>query len=838
MSSQHFTLYGKEIVISEAYDSYNTLRSIFEHEATNAVSKFMRKYDGYGSIDTFIEHGFDDGLEIIVEVIDRMAIKEILINHARIYDCDVDRFFREYYAGDNGWFVWDEKYSAIEDKYLAIRLNQQQLDEYRRRRRENRSRWIGGGFGLGGAIKGAMKAGAMNMLSGAAHGLFNTGAKIFSAISEANQKSTLYRSKATRNTIYDGIYDSVFYIHRPLTYLLSIQNKLGSGHIEYFINGGFERAQAVINNFPSMNKRDILEALPGIVLLSPYGSDLYKKLLAIFGDRDGELEKIAEYFGISSFHNMKEKAVENLFLAVKESLSTSEKLALEARKSFDEESENYGFTQARKNGLAQIDAVLADYDLKARTVDEFVMSTREEADRARQQLSDIKQLLSGLDYEHSEDDALTAKSKLKSYGVQSAILSKYFDIINSLIDKFDKEARTVNVTIKVHDKNEVLFATREEAKKARKNIDYVADTLTSLDNKNSNASYEETEKYIQEVLTNFEGYDAVPVVFQSIIIPVMEDMKQYLIVIDKEMRTVNLDDKKVVLDTREEATKIREEFSYLKNLLASYDYEHSAEAAVNLLEKLNNYDWSNLILQYIEIHNIKRKVQKQVEAFDKEARTVENTTFDTVEEAEVVRKELDDIQKISSPMKNGLNTTMKIVEKQLQEYSAQTDIARSKVASILSEIDEKLRTVICHGTSIVFDSRYEVSNAKKDIEEIDKYYTEWENKIFSGVPDEKLLTLLNNPEFSPKVRELYKKLLDVQLETKKTKVDEVSLTSLIAFAVGTGIIFYMNTTTTLGAIMLLCSIYLFWRFTQKIYSTYKQQKDFKLLSQFMSKIKD
>ena len=108
MSSRYFTLYGKEVIISEAYDSYNSLRSIFEHEATSAASKFMRKYEGYGSIDTFIEHGFNDGLEIIVEVIDRMAIKEILISHAKIYDWDADRFFREYYAGDNGWFVWDE----------------------------------------------------------------------------------------------------------------------------------------------------------------------------------------------------------------------------------------------------------------------------------------------------------------------------------------------------------------------------------------------------------------------------------------------------------------------------------------------------------------------------------------------------------------------------------------------------------------------------------------------------------------------------------------------------------------------------------------------------------
>ena len=285
----------------------------------------------------------------------------------------------------------------------------------------------------------------------------------------------------------------------------------------------------------------------------------------------------------------------------------------------------------------------------------------------------------------------------------------------------------------------------------------------------------------------------------------MDDMKQYLIVIDKEMRTVNLDDKKVVLDSREEATKIREEFSYLKNLLASYDYEHSSEAAVNLLEKLNSYDWSSLVLQYIEMHNIRRKVRKQVEAFDKEARTVDNTTFDTIEEAEVVRKELDDIQKIIRPMKNGLNTTMKIVEKQLQEYSAQTDIAHSKVASILSEIDDKLRTISFHDTSIVFDSRYEASNAKNDIEKIDKYYAEWAKKSFSGVPDERLFTFLNNPELSPKVRELYKKLLNLQLEAQKTNVtnvDEVSLTSLIAFAVGTGIIGYMSTTTILGAIML------------------------------------
>lgn len=46
-------------------------------------------------------------------------------------------------------------YDELEEKYSKIVLSQEQQEEYRRLRKANRGRWQGGGFGVGGALKGA-----------------------------------------------------------------------------------------------------------------------------------------------------------------------------------------------------------------------------------------------------------------------------------------------------------------------------------------------------------------------------------------------------------------------------------------------------------------------------------------------------------------------------------------------------------------------------------------------------------------------------------------------------------------------------------------------------------
>ena len=71
----------------------------------------------------------------------------------------------------------------VENKLKELKIARDELKEideqlelekrYREERKDARGRWQGGGFGVGGAIRGAATAGAMNAVSGAAHSMFN-----------------------------------------------------------------------------------------------------------------------------------------------------------------------------------------------------------------------------------------------------------------------------------------------------------------------------------------------------------------------------------------------------------------------------------------------------------------------------------------------------------------------------------------------------------------------------------------------------------------------------------------------------------------------------------------
>lgn len=70
----------------------------------------------------------------------------------------------------------------------AITEQQHAEKEYREARKASRGRWRGGGFGLGGALKGAATAGALNAVSGFGHDLVNSAGNLSSALDASNAK--------------------------------------------------------------------------------------------------------------------------------------------------------------------------------------------------------------------------------------------------------------------------------------------------------------------------------------------------------------------------------------------------------------------------------------------------------------------------------------------------------------------------------------------------------------------------------------------------------------------------------------------------------------------------
>lgn len=381
VSARTFYFQGREIIIDESYDYYNSIRLIFSREAQKAAQNFERKYNSYGNIDTAVDHIYEDGIDIAIDVIRRVVINDFF-NTLHINDnIDVQGFCEKFY--EKNFSDLTSKLEEVSDKYMAIVLNQQQLDEYRTQRRLNRARWVGGGFGFSGAIKGAMKAGALNMASGALHGIFNVGAKALSMVGDAMKKSSLY-SKSKKNLTAE-IYDFVFNLHYVI-WKLDTRYK-GRHYVACLYHDFIESAKATVNKFSTMGQDEVFQILPKVLLQNPYDENIYKKLISLFGDPKGELEKIAQYFGVdtSFFAEEKEKLAKKLFYNVKNDLEKSEDYALEAKKKFLSALSSTGLsdTEEAKKFLSIINNKLSDYDRQARTVNflekAVVLNSRKDA---------------------------------------------------------------------------------------------------------------------------------------------------------------------------------------------------------------------------------------------------------------------------------------------------------------------------------------------------------------------------------------------------------------------------------------------------------------------------
>lgn len=91
------------------------------------------------------------------------------------------------YAANDATMFYDE-YRKLEEKYLEIVASEEELKEYRRMVNSSPGPWRGGGFGVSGAMKGAMTAGALNIGS-------NMIRSISGAISDSFERSALRKKK-------------------------------------------------------------------------------------------------------------------------------------------------------------------------------------------------------------------------------------------------------------------------------------------------------------------------------------------------------------------------------------------------------------------------------------------------------------------------------------------------------------------------------------------------------------------------------------------------------------------------------------------------------------------
>ncbi|MFR1835664.1 MAG: hypothetical protein ACLSXM_05445, partial [Turicibacter sanguinis] len=286
----------EEFIITDDVVRYNKIRLYYQDLSIQCREYFKEEYrKNYKNLEQLCKPSDTDGAMLGCKIIKVALDKtiELLVDLGYI-DIDVQLFYSNYYSD---YCTWEEDFEEIRECYLKFVYNQEMMDAYRAERKLNRGKIVGGGFGVKGAAKGMLLAGAGNLLLGATYGITNSLDKFISECRDYSKMGQIFNDPNTLNYLAFCLEIAVFNIHIGyVKFLLENSN----GDIFVVTETNSRRATNIFNNLKDRfsSKSGYLSLMKTVIELNPYENEIYLTYIDRFGDEDNELEYLAEYFGI------------------------------------------------------------------------------------------------------------------------------------------------------------------------------------------------------------------------------------------------------------------------------------------------------------------------------------------------------------------------------------------------------------------------------------------------------------------------------------------------------------------------------------------------------------
>lgn len=184
------------------------------------------------------------------------------------------------------------------DEIQNINNTQQAAKQYRELRKESRGRFVGGGFGITGALKGAAEAAMLNAASGMLHSVGNTMGNMGTAVTAVTSKASLF--KKYKKILLDEILEisTIIIIAIP-----DIAMKRGNIQFDFKINNqspNADSAKTIMLNYkkgiiPVNDKKlQLLNALKN----DPQNLNIYSIIWNEYIEDMGDLKNMAKFFNV------------------------------------------------------------------------------------------------------------------------------------------------------------------------------------------------------------------------------------------------------------------------------------------------------------------------------------------------------------------------------------------------------------------------------------------------------------------------------------------------------------------------------------------------------------
>lgn len=303
---------NKSIEVDKDFEHYNSIRILFSNKAAQYAAEFARKYKKCSDI--------DDGLPLFWQMLQTAMVEGVnksctFLFKAGVVDVSDIRFAEKYYER---YICVDDRLELLADKLEEIAILSENAEMQQLLRKQNRGRWYGGGFGIKGAIAGAVNAAALNVATNAVYSVGDFFRGVGKGFKIQKLKSAIFENADIFYSMFDAIY------HAHLGSFYGLYDELAEHKSLKPLYFDTNYAKRVMDNAEKYTKdKTQKEALILKSILSdPYCVELYDTLLKCAPEMEG-LEEFITYFGIKTSIEAYDSI--NLYLKIRKAARMPEK---------------------------------------------------------------------------------------------------------------------------------------------------------------------------------------------------------------------------------------------------------------------------------------------------------------------------------------------------------------------------------------------------------------------------------------------------------------------------------------------------------------------------------
>lgn len=269
-----FELYGEQVAYTREESVGIKIGKSYRKAFQTINNDFL---DFYNNNDRTKEGYWDDVNKKVMFLIDtiykamRSTLEEKGVSQEHIFSINYMDIFK----------YWIPVFEDVDYQYNVICNGAEYAEYYRKIRKATRGKLIGGGFGLEGAFKGIATAGAINMMTGAAHSAVNF---------VGNIKSEWKKLQAIKDLFGYSLRDEITVVFQKTVQLVYTME------LEILRNYGLQNVGVQL--FYKDDNAPLTEFEVKAIQNNPFDVMLYESAIKTKGDAQCELDKIAAFTGI------------------------------------------------------------------------------------------------------------------------------------------------------------------------------------------------------------------------------------------------------------------------------------------------------------------------------------------------------------------------------------------------------------------------------------------------------------------------------------------------------------------------------------------------------------